>query len=183
MTSSAAIDDNARGFPPVADGASKILILGSMPGRRSLAEQQYYAHRQNAFWPIMKVLIGAGFELSYAERIEKLHAAGIAVWDVLASCERPGSLDSAIDDSTALVNDFSQFFKRHRRIRRVCFNGRKAADIYRRQVLPEMALEAPYLAHTRLPSTSPAHAAMRFEAKLDAWRDALFPSNADETDL
>ena len=86
---------------------------------------------------------------------------------------RRGDLDSAIDDRTAVGNDFAGFFRRHRRIRRVYFNGGKAATVYRRDVLPQISLSAPYLSHVRLPSTSPAYAAMRFEAKLAAWRNQL----------
>ena len=163
----------AIGFPPIADTRARILILGSMPGVRSLETRQYYAHARNAFWPIMGVLFGAGPELPYAERTAALRASGIAVWDVFSRCHRPGSLDSAIDDRTAVVNDFAGFFRRHRRIRRVCFNGGKAASVYRRDVLPQVSLSAPYLSHARLPSTSPAYAAMRFEAKLEAWRNQL----------
>jgi hypoxanthine-DNA glycosylase len=93
----------------------------------------------------------------------------IAVWDVLNSCYREGSLDSAIDEKSVTVNNFSKFYRTHRSIRRVVFNGSKAADLYRRRVLPAIQLEAPYLSHTRLPSTSPAYAAISFEEKLRQW--------------
>ncbi len=170
----------STGFPPIVDARARVLILGSMPGVASLEAGQYYAHERNAFWPIMGELFGAGFDLPYEERTERLREAGIAVWDVLKSCHRPGSLDSAIDDSTAVVNDFGSFFRRHRRVRRVLFNGHKAATVYRKKVLPDVTLKAPYLEHSRLPSTSPAHAAMRFDAKLEAWRTGLCSARVGE---
>ena len=147
-----------------------------MPGKASLERQQYYAHLRNAFWPIMGGLFGAGPELPYAERLTKLTAVGIALWDVLENCFRPGSLDSSITDATARPNDFAAFFAAHDTIRHVFFNGRKAADIFRRKVLPELGsgYEAPEL--RTLPSTSPAHASRSYAEKLRDWsivRDAL----------
>ena len=98
--------------------------------------------------------------------------AGIALWETLASCVRPGSLDSAIDRDSIVVNDFAGFFTAHPRLRRICFNGAAAADIYRRRVLP--ALPAHDIEYLRLPSTSPANASLSFERKLDAWRQVKF---------
>lgn len=140
-----------------------------MPSAASLAASQYYGLPRNAFWAIMGELFGAGRELPYSERLQILQTKGIALWDVLKACEREGSLDSSIDLRTAEVNDFPSFFRRHRTIKRVYFNGSKAAEIYRRRVLPEVQLQAPYLAHERLPSTSPAMAALNLEQKLAAW--------------
>ncbi len=157
------------GFEPVADQRARILILGSMPGVASLQAGQYYGLPRNAFWPIMGRLFGAGPELPYEQRLQVLKDQRIALWDVLAQCNRPGSLDSAIDMKTARPNDFRSLFRRHRSIRQVFFNGAKAAELYRRHVLPEIELEAPYLTYTRLPSTSPAMASLSFEQKLEAW--------------
>lgn len=157
------------GFAPVVGRQPRLLILGSMPSEASLAASQYYGLPRNAFWAIMGELFGAGRELPYADRLQILKSNGIAVWDVLKACEREGSLDSSIDLRTAEVNDFRSFFRRHRTIKRVYFNGSKAAEIYRKRVLPDVQLQAPYLAHERLPSTSPAMAAMNFEQKLAAW--------------
>lgn len=156
-------------FPPVVGPQPCILILGSMPSEASLAAGQYYGLPRNAFWAIMGELFGAGRELPYAERLEIIERNGVAIWDVLRACERTGSLDSNIDLRTAEVNDFASFFRRHRTIKRVYFNGSKAADIYRKRVLPDVQLVAPYLAHERLPSTSPAMATLNFEQKLAAW--------------
>ncbi|MBU1215290.1 MAG: DNA-deoxyinosine glycosylase [Gammaproteobacteria bacterium] len=153
-------------FPPVADRNARILILGSMPGIKSLQEHEYYAHPHNAFWKIMGELIGAQPHLPYEQRLEKLKQAGIALWDVLHSCTREGSLDSDIQHEQA--NDFATFFADHPRITRVYFNGGKAEQSFRKYVLKEQTL--PELELQRLPSTSPAHAGMRYEAKLSEWR-------------
>ncbi|MBU1363736.1 MAG: DNA-deoxyinosine glycosylase [Gammaproteobacteria bacterium] len=165
----------SRGFPPVADRSARVLVLGSLPGKASLAAQAYYANRQNVFWRIMGDLLGAGPELPYGQRLEKLQAAGIALWDVIAAGERPGSLDSAIVRDSVCVNDFSAFFAVHRGIGRVFFNGAAAEATFRRHVLPGLAGEKPEL--IRLPSTSPAHAASSYADKLAAWSAIVAPVN------
>ena len=157
-----------RSFPPIAARNSRILILGSMPGRASLAAGQYYAHRQNAFWRIVCSLLGIAPASPYGARVRALRASRIAVWDVLHSCVRPGSLDSSIAEEAA--NDFNAFFRRHPGITHVFFNGAKAETSYKRHVLP--AIERP-LHYARLPSTSPAHAALPFARKHTAWRAIL----------
>ncbi len=156
-------------FPPIAGRHPRILILGSMPGIRSLELAQYYAHERNAFWPIMGALYGADPAIPYAERVKILMASGVAVWDVLAHCRRRGSLDTSIDLATAKPNNLHVFLKNRRSIRHVFFNGAKAADLYRRLVLPSVQTAAPYLSYERLPSTSPALAAMGLAEKLRRW--------------
>lgn len=158
----------AQGFDAVSDRRARVLILGSMPGQASLQAGRYYAHPRNAFWPIMGELFGAGPGQDYEERCRRLKEAGVALWDVLRFCRRPGSLDSNIDDQSLEINDFESFFEVHDQITHVFFNGRKAEDCFRREVscLPGL----PPLVCQRLPSTSPAHAAMPFERKLRAWR-------------
>lgn len=155
------------GFPPLANPAAHRLILGSMPGKASLQAGRYYAHERNAFWRIMGDLLGAGPELDYPQRVEKLQAAGLALWDVMAACERAGSLDSAIVGSSVRPNDFSAFLAVNRKIRHIFFNGAAAEASFRRHVLP--TLKSPPLRLTRLPSTSPAHAALAYAEKLAAW--------------
>ena len=155
------------GFPPVADAAARVLILGSMPGEASLDAAQYYAHPRNAFWPIMGRLLGAGPELPYEARLERLKAAGIALWDVIGACEREGSLDARIVASSVQANDFAGFFAGHAGVKRVFFNGAAAETAFRRHVLSGLS-DLP-LAFCRLPSTSPAHAGMGFSGKLAAW--------------
>lgn len=162
------------GFPPVVGLRPRVLILGSMPGVASLERRQYYAHPRNAYWRIMGDLFDAGDDLPYPRRLEALSSNDIALWDVLASCYRPGSLDSNIDAAGAQPNDFADLFKRHATIRHVFFNGRKAADVFRRRVAPILADDD--LEYRTLPSTSPAHASRTYEQKLLEWsavRDAL----------
>lgn len=161
------------GFPPVADDFARVLVLGSLPGRRSLEAREYYAQPQNAFWRIMGRLFGAEPALPYEQRLERLRARGVALWDVLAAGEREGSLDSSIDPKSIVVNDFASFLARHRRIGLICFNGRTAAELYRRRVVPMLAPEWAALTTRVLPSTSPAHASLRFEQKLARWAAAL----------
>ena len=161
----------ARSFAPVSAPDARVLVLGSMPGLKSLQAQRYYAHPQNRFWPFMGELVGADPALPYSERCRRLTLAGIALWDVLASCERTGSLDSAIRDETAQANDFEGFLAAHPGIGAVLFNGAKAEDSFRRFVLPTLGLGD--LRYRRLPSTSPANASQRPADKLAAWRDGL----------
>lgn len=158
----------AVGFPPVVARGARLLVLGSMPGEASLRARQYYAHPRNAFWPIMGALFGAEPGLAYPDRLRALTSAGVALWDVLRSCARSGSLDSAIRDEEA--NDFAGFFAEHAGIASVLFNGTKAEQAFRRHVLPGLDRPPPIL--LRLPSTSPAHAGMSLARKLEAWRAA-----------
>lgn len=155
-------------FPPVADASARILILGSMPGEESLRAQQYYAHPRNAFWKLMGDFFNAGAELPYTQRTQQLKKSGIALWDVLASCLRKGSLDSAIASNSIAANNFQAFFANHRNITRVFFNGTKAEHSFHKHVLP--TLTAQPLQFTLLPSTSPAHAALSYAQKRTAWR-------------
>lgn len=150
-----------------------MLVLGSVPGKVSLQQARYYAHRRNAFWSIMGDLLGAGPELPYPQRLAKLKAAGIALWDVIAACERPGSLDADIVGASVRVNDFSSFFAVHRGIDRVFFNGAAAQASFRRHVLPGLA--GADLQLVCLPSTSPAHAACTYADKLAAWSVIVSP--------
>ena len=158
-----------EGFPPLARHDVRVLVLGIMPSRESLARQQYYAHPRIAFWPIMTRLFGLR-ATAYGERAAELGAHGVAVWDVLQACTRPGSLDSAIDEASIVTNDFAAFFATHPAIRRVYFNGAKAESVYRRRVLPGLKGAAATLPLRRLPSTSPAHASLDLEQKIAAWR-------------
>jgi len=163
--------DAVTSFAPVADSRARVLILGSMPGAASLASDQYYAHPRNAFWPIMGAIAGFDPALPYRQRLWHLQQAGFALWDVLHSCVRPGSLDSAIEPASEVANDFATFFRAHPRIGLVCFNGTAAQRTFDRHV--RAALQPLRLDTLRLPSTSPAHAARSFEQKQAAWRIAL----------
>jgi hypoxanthine-DNA glycosylase len=157
-------------FPPLANGDARTLILGSLPGRKSLAMQQYYAHPQNAFWKIIAQIFGVESSLPYTRRLKILTANRIALWDVLAAAVRPGSLDSSIVHASARTNDFAALYRAHPQIRRVIFNGRKAEELYRRFVLPGLSSEFSALRYECMPSTSPAHAGMTFAKKLESWK-------------
>lgn len=147
-----------------------MLILGSMPGVASLRAGQYYAHPRNAFWPLMEALFGIRCGLDYAERTAALVRHGIALWDVLASCNRPGSLDASIDPASVRPNDIGGLVARYPTIETLFFNGQMAETVFRRHLLPALGEQAAGLVRCRLPSTSPANAGWSFERKLAAWQ-------------
>lgn len=162
------------GFAPIADKSATLLILGSMPSQVSLATQQYYAHQRNAFWPIMLRLLDPDCQTTtYGQRTALLLNNDIALWDVLHSCHRTGSLDTAIAMNSIKANNFKAFFAIHPAINTVCFNGAKAENIYKKTVLPQLNSPFSDLTYFRLPSTSPAHATMSFQEKLDIWKHAI----------
>ena len=152
-------------LPLILGRDARVLILGSFPSTASLAAQQYYAHPQNQFWRILGAVIWQPLkEMDYPDRIAAVQAAGIAIWDVFASCERAGSLDSAIHE--AVPNPLARLQESAPALRRIGFNGRMAAKRIRE--VEAMGFEA-----LVLPSTSPAHAGMSFDDKLARWRAAL----------
>ena len=155
-------------FPPIEGPGARVLVLGSMPGVMSLRLQQYYGHPQNAFWKIMGPVLGFDAAAPYEDRVSALVRRKVAVWDVLASCVREGSLDSDIDHATIVVNDFVGFLKAHPHVMRICFNGAKAESVYRKHVLPHFAPHRT-IGYVRLPSTSPTHAGMPLGRKTEAW--------------
>lgn len=160
----------AAGFPPISAPDATVLILGSMPGLASLRAQQYYAHPRNAFWSLIGSLLGMAPDLPYAERTARLIRARIALWDVLQSCHRAGSLDADIAADTATPNDFARFFRTHRHITHIFFNGATAERYFIRRI-PTTLYEQRTL--VRLPSTSPAHASRTLTEKRAAWRAIL----------
>lgn len=160
--------ERSEGFPPIARKDARVLVLGSLPGQKSLLEQEYYAHPQNAFWPIMQEIFGVAG--SYDERCACLIQHELALWDVLHASVRRGSLDADIRQETATVNDFETFLYEHPRIQGIAFNGQKAEKMFQRMV----RIEHPgHLRMTGLPSTSPAYAAMSFAGKLDLWKAGI----------
>jgi hypoxanthine-DNA glycosylase len=141
-----------------------------MPSIASLAKRQYYGHPQNAFWPIMGRLFGAGPNVPYDVRKRILYKQGVAVWDVLRECYREGSLDAAIRVESETPNDLAALLRKHPRIRTIFFNGHKAETAFRRHALPSVSQLNRKIRYVRLPSTSPAHAGWTFAQKLAAWR-------------
>ncbi|HKI60946.1 MAG TPA: DNA-deoxyinosine glycosylase [Mariprofundaceae bacterium] len=158
------------GFPYSANSDAQVLILGSMPGRKSLAAKEYYAHPKNAFWPIMAELFGFNAGLAYDARMALLRENGIALWDVAHQCVRPGSMDHAIEIGSVIANDFASFFNTHTQIQAIFFNGIKAGELFHRLVLDELPPWVQQIDRQALPSTSPAHATMKFSDKCVVWR-------------
>ena len=156
-----------QSFPPIFATDARVLVLGSMPGVESLRQQRYYAHPRNAFWPIMAELFGFDPELEYDDRVARLGAHRVALWDVLAHCVRPGSLDADIVDE--VPNDFDGLLARCTNLRTIAFNGQKAATAFKKHVAPGLAERLANLQLATLPSTSPAHAGMTRAEKLRRW--------------
>ncbi|MBO1926724.1 DNA-deoxyinosine glycosylase [Thiomicrorhabdus sp. 6S2-11] len=158
-----------NGFAPIIADKPKIMILGTMPSVKSLEDAFYYAHPRNAFWPIIESLIGRDLPTEQDKR-NACNELGILLWDVLAACEREGSLDSAI--KVPVANDFDAIFKQYPSIQAVFFNGQPAAKLFKQyvqkqQVLPEN------LKFDTLTSTSPANARLTIEAKALLWKEKL----------
>jgi double-stranded uracil-DNA glycosylase len=164
-----------RSFSAIANKNCRVLILGSMPGEESLKHKEYYAHKQNQFWHIMEHILDTEFiadkkrKALYKRRVKALLSQKIALWDVLHSCKRRGSLDSDIREEIA--NDFAEFFASYPRITHVFFNGGKAEKSFQRFVLP--SIDKGKIKFKRLPSTSPAHAGMSIAKKKSAWKKAI----------
>lgn len=150
-------------FPSISNSKAKVLVLGTMPGIQSLKLNQYYGHNRNAFWKILFTVFEESFSLDYEIRKELVLKNNIAIWDVLQTCVREGSLDSAIEQE--VPNDFNTFLAAHPNIEFIFFNGQKAAYYFKKYV----AVSEKYKLHT-LPSTSPAHAGLSFEQKKQAWQ-------------
>ena len=160
-------------FAPILGNKPTTLILGSMPSELSLIRNQYYANPRNCFWWLMSEIFEFDLACDYHVRSAALTDFGIAVWDVLHDCERPGSLDSAIVKDSEVVNDFTAFFHRHADLSRVIFNGAAAETIFKRHfkcLIQDVHKAKPDFEWYRCPSTSPAHASMTKQDKLDVWR-------------
>jgi len=161
-------------FPPQVGALCRVLVLGTVPSLKSLEMRQSYAHPQNLFWPFMGELFDAGPELPYAERIARLHAAGVGIWDVLKHCERPGSLDSSILVASEVPNDIPALLQTHPTIEAIALNGAKAQQVFARRIgpaIPPARLDR--IALLALPSTSPANASIPKDEKLERWRELL----------
>ncbi|HEY8011426.1 MAG TPA: DNA-deoxyinosine glycosylase [Rudaea sp.] len=158
-------------FPPQVCADCRVLVLGTVPSLRSLELHQSYGHRQNLFWPFMGELFDAGPDLPYAQRIARLHARGIGIWDVYKHVERPGSLDSSIVKASEVPNAIPRLLVKYPTIRAIALNGAKAAEGFQRHV--EGKLSATLRARVellKLPSTSPANASIARAEKLRRWR-------------
>lgn len=154
-----------KSFPPAVGEKPFVLILGSMPGEESLRQQQYYAYKYNSFWKIMGELFAFNPTLPYEKRIHELTENHVALWDVLSSCQREGSLDTSIKDT--VPNDIPSLLKKHPSIRVVFCNG-GASFQFLKKYFPQLFQSG--LTIERLPSTSPAAAAVSYSKKLEAFR-------------
>lgn len=162
--------DRLTSFAPVVDAGTRVLVLGTMPGGRSLADNEYYAHPRNLFWPLMEDLFGIERHWPYERRLEAVLARGIGLWDVLKHCEREGSLDAAIVRQSEVPNDVAALLSRLPQLRAIAFNGQKAAQAFRRHVSPRLPTEAiAAVTLVPLPSTSPANAGQSWAEKRAQW--------------
>lgn len=159
-----------QGFLPVINEDAKILVLGSMPSEQALKLKEYYGNKQNRFWSIVfNVFKQQEIPADYQAKVDFLKENKVALWDVLATCERIGSLDSAIKNEQ--INDFGSLFTYYKNIQRVCFNGQKAWQTffkYHNNLLKEKNID-----YVVLPSTSPANARYSFTELLVKWQEAL----------
>jgi len=164
-------DSHCEGFAPWVDEEATHLVLGSMPSVASLAAGQYYAFRQNRFWPLMFHLLAGTDNVpeDYNERLALLRAHHVALWAAIGTCEREGSLDTAIHDETG--NDFTAFLAQYPRIRTICFNGGKSFAAFKKYNKP--LLSRPDLTFHQMPSTSPANARWRFPMLVERWGEVF----------
>lgn len=165
--------DVTPGLAPVVGRETRILVLGSLPSQKSIELQQYYGNPRNAFWRIMGEIVEAGAALPYPERLQRLQEVGIGLWDVLAAAVRPGSLDARIDATSATLNDFRGLFADCPALRLIGFNGKTAARLFRQNREAMQAVADRGLELADLPSTSPAHAAMRVDEKCRQWSEVI----------
>jgi hypoxanthine-DNA glycosylase len=158
------------GFPPSIDKNCTLLILGSMPGIKSLEQQQYYAHPQNRFWPLLSCLLNhSAVPETYAARLSLLIRHHIALWDSLETCERSGSLDTAITNEKA--NDFNYLLGQYPKIKKICFNGNKSFQSFKKH--NKELLKNTNIDFISLPSTSPANARWHMDMLFEVWGNAL----------
>ena len=183
---SASDSAHARSFAPVAGQCPKILVLGSVPGQASMKAVQYYAHPRNAFWPITVATIQnspinlpQAHAIDYETRLTMACEHGLALWDVLSFCKRPGSLDNQIERTSEVANPIVEWLTLHPSVMRVCFNGKTAAALFRRHIKKEFEATVPpqQIEFVTLPSTSPAMASLTPEQKLNQWCAALAVDN------
>lgn len=164
--------DAKHGMTPIGARDARLLILGSLPGDESIRQQQYYAHPQNQFWRILCAVFDKPYATAYAERLALLERHHIAVWDVLHSARRRGSLDGAITAPAA--NNFADFLAHQPHIAAIAFNGQKAAALFKSCIVDSSVIaRAQTLRSVTLPSTSPAAAMIKLDQKIEKWRDFL----------
>jgi hypoxanthine-DNA glycosylase len=166
-----------QGFAPIEPAEMRVLILGSMPGVVSLQQQSYYAHPRNSFWPIMAQLCNQAWLEDFEKRYAQLSHCHVGLWDVLAGCQRAGSLDSAIKPDSCRVNNLVDLIKTHPECRAIGFNGAKAFQLFKKHIYspphPTQQTEFKAIQLIELPSTSPANARLNLAEKTNIWQDKL----------
>jgi len=163
-------DAMLHAFEPIGKPDARLVILGTMPSVRSLELGEYYGHSRNAFWPLIASIFHTEFS-NYQEKKNLLESHKIALWDVLAACERDGSADSEIKN--AVPNDFSRFWREHQQLELICCNGQTALRLFLRLVgIPDFPIVPKQPRCIGLPSTSPAFT-LDFAQKKAAWSKAL----------
>jgi hypoxanthine-DNA glycosylase len=153
-------------FPPISNHETEILILGTLPGEKSLQLNEYYAHPQNKFWKIIAAITNNQFPISYSEKRSLLLSNSIGVWDVVHQAKRIGSLDSNILDE--IPNGINEFIENHKKLKTVGFNGAKAEKLFDKHFKRQENIR-----YVALPSSSPANARISFEEICERWREIL----------
>lgn len=153
-------------LPPIVDERTKVLVIGSMPGKQSLEKQQYYGNPRNHFWPIIGQLFDLEIPENYEQKLELLRSKRIGLWDSIQSCERQGSLDATIKNE--IPNDFQTFFQQYPQIQLVLFNGGKSFDVFKKYVGLTLLADRDF---QKMPSTSPIPGKniKSFDEKVEAW--------------
>ena len=153
-------------FPPITSQNPKVLILGSLPGDMSITKNEYYGHARNRFWKVLASLLQTDIPENYEQKVALVRSNQLAVWDVAMSAIRPGSLDTAIKDE--LPNEIHQFLDKNSEVKCICFNGQKAAAMYKKHFQLQ-----DHIIYLTLPSTSPANAGCSLEKLIEQWKQLL----------
>jgi double-stranded uracil-DNA glycosylase len=155
-----------EGFDPIAGKTVNVLILGTFPSEESLKQKQYYAHPRNLFWDMIAAICETGKVDDYKKRCDLVKSEGIAIWDVLKSCDREGSSDGQIRRGHFIINDIYSFISEHP-VKVIIFNGKKAAILFKQYVEPAIFPSRPRM--LIMPSTSPANATLSKQQKMERW--------------
>lgn len=156
-------------FPPISNSETEVLILGTLPGDRSLLCGEYFAHPRNRFWKIIAAITNNPLPQNYPEKLDLLYKSGIGVWNVLHKAKRKGSLDSAIQDE--VPNNIPRFIADHKKLRVIAFDGLKAEALFDKYFKRRSDLS-----YISLPACSPANARFHLTSLCDRWEEILSPS-------
>ncbi len=159
-------DQIKTSFPPISHNSTEILILGSLPGEKSLVMHEYYAHPNNKFWRIIAAITDSQTPVKYGDKLSLLIENKIGVWDVVREAKRVGSLDTNIVDE--VPNDIDDFISRHKNLKVVGFNGTKSMKLFDKYFKRQAQIK-----YIQLPSSSPANARITFDEICEKWRELL----------